>query len=57
MATFYIGHDYHQVELYVIEHRNKSCRDVTDNSSDEEDDDEIHPLVNADSNDPTTVNT
>ena len=55
MATFYIPHDYHQVELYVIEHRNKSCHDVAGTGSDE--DEEDHPLVHSDYHEQASVNT
>ena len=56
MATFYIAHDYHQVELYIIDHRNKSCRDVI-TGSDDDDDEENHPLVHSDYHEQASVNT
>lgn len=57
MATFYIHHDYHQVELYVIEHRNKFCHNVATGSSSSSDDEENHPLVNSDYHEQPSVNT
>ena len=58
MSTFFIRHDYYQVELYVAEHRNKSCRNVisTVSTSDEEDSDQ-HPLVHSDYHEQPAVNT
>ena len=59
MSTFFISHDYYQVELYVAEHRNKVCHNVastTGSSSDEEDSDN-HPLVHSDYHEQPAVNT
>ena len=59
MSTFFIKHDYYQVELYIAEHRNKSCRNVastTGSSSDEEDSDN-HPLVHSYYHEKPAVNT
>lgn len=50
ISTFFIHHDYHQVELYVAEHRdnrNKLCHNVADDSASDDDSDD-HPLVHSD---------